>query len=73
MKIKHDNGMVTFLMRTGKDLVRSKMSITSAMFIVNRAANVVEEDGQIIVDNTYFFPMETTPAPTNKKPGRKVK
>ena len=73
MKIKHDNGMVTFLMRTGKDLVRSKMSITSAMFIVNEGTNVVEEDGQIIVDNTYFFPMETTPTPKNKKPGRNVK
>jgi hypothetical protein len=73
MKIKHDNGMVTFLMRTGKDLVRSKMSITSAMFIVNKGTNVVEGNGQIIVDNNYFFPMETTPAPKNKKSGRNVK
>ena len=61
MKIKHENGMVTFLMRTGKDLVRSKMTIGSAQGIVNKGKNVIEKDGQIIVDDTYFFPVAVTP------------
>ena len=61
MKIKHEGGMVTFLMRTGKDLVRSKMTIGSAQGIVNKSENVIEKDGQIIVDDTYFFPVAVTP------------
>jgi hypothetical protein len=56
MKIKHENGIVTFLMRTGKDFVRSTMTIASAMGIINHGGNVVEENNQIIVDDTYFFP-----------------
>lgn len=61
MKIKHENGMVTFLMRTGKDLVRSTMTIGSAQGIVNKGKSVTEKDGQIIVDDTYFFPMVVKP------------
>lgn len=57
MKIKHENGMVTFIMKTGKSLVRSQMTIGSAMGLVNHGNNVVEKDGQIIVDDTYFFPV----------------
>ena len=60
MKIKHENGMVTFTMRAGKSFVRHKMSITSANYIINQSENVIEKDGQIIVDNTYFFPMHIT-------------
>lgn len=60
MKIKHENGIVTFLMRTGKDLVRNTMTIGSAMGIVKRGKSVTEKDGQIIVDDTYFFPMVVT-------------
>jgi hypothetical protein len=56
MKIKHDNGMVTFLMRTGKTFVRHKMPVISAQYIINRGKDVIEKDGQIIVDDTYFFP-----------------
>jgi hypothetical protein len=56
MRVKHENGMVTFLMRTGKDFVRSTMTIASAMGIINHGKNVVEENNQIIVDDTYFFP-----------------
>ena len=55
MKIKHENGIVTFLMRAGKDMVRSTMTIGAATGIMNHGQNVVEEDGQIIVDDTYFF------------------
>ena len=57
MKIKHKNGVVTFVMRTGKSLVRSQMTLASAMSIVNHGKEVVEKDGQIAVDDTYFFPV----------------
>ena len=65
MKIKHENGIVTFLMRTGKDLVRSTMTIGSAQGIVNKGETVTEKDGQIIVNDTYFFP--AVAAPKRKK------
>ena len=61
MKIKHENGIVTFKMRTGKDFVRSTMTIGSAQGIVNKGKSVVEEDGQIIVDDKYFFPAIIVP------------
>ena len=58
-KIKHDNGIVTFKMRTGKDLVRSQMGIAYANSIKAKAKDIKEENGEIIVDDTYFFPVET--------------
>lgn len=60
MEIKHENGMVTFLMRTGKDLVRSQMTIGSANAKIVRAKTLEEKDGQLIVDDTYFFPIVAT-------------
>ena len=66
MKIKHENGMVTFLMRTGKDLVKSQMTIGSAKGFVNKGKEVIEQGGQIIVDDTYFFPAEI-PSKSRKK------
>ena len=67
MKIKHDNGEVTFLMRAGKDFVRGIMSIGYAQSLVSIAKSVVEEDGQIIVDDRYFFPTEPTEKRTPKR------
>lgn len=61
MKIKHENGIVTYLMRTGKDFVRSTMTIGSAQGIVNKGKTVTEQDEQIIVDDKYFFPAMPTP------------
>lgn len=61
MKIKHENGMVTFIMRAGKDLVRSRMTIGSAQGVVNKGKTVVERDNHIIVDDTYFFPVAAKP------------
>ena len=69
MKIKHENGMVTFLMRTGKDFVRSQMTIGSAIGIVNRGKSVTEKDGQIIVDDTHFFPAVSTPESEKQSEG----
>lgn len=62
-KIISDNNVVTFKMKTGKDLVRSQMGVAYAQSIVARAKEVVEKNGEIIVDGTYYFPVE----PTKKK------
>lgn len=67
MKIKHENGMVTFVMRAGKDLVRSRMTIGSAQGVVNKGENVIEKDNQIIVDDTYFFPTVAKPRKKQKE------
>lgn len=62
MKIKHENGKVTFLMMTGKDYVRSTIDIGSAQDIVNKGKSVIEKDGKIIVvDDKYIFPAVVTP------------
>lgn len=67
MKIKHENGMVTFLMRTGKDFVRGQMSIGYAQNKINLAKEIVEEDNQIIVDDKYFFPVAVEPKSRKKQ------
>ena len=66
MKIKSENGMVTFVMRTGKDKVRSKMSIGEANRIINTGKDVVETATEVIVDDTYFFPAELEKKPRKK-------
>jgi uncharacterized Zn finger protein len=67
-KIISNNNVVTFKMRTGKDLVRSQMGIAYAQSIIARAKEVIEKDDEIIVDDTYFFPIE----PTKKKKAEEV-
>ena len=67
MKIKAENGMVTFIMRAGKDKVRSKMTLGEANRIVSSGKNVVETEIDIIVDDTYFFPAEPEKKPRKKK------
>lgn len=58
MKIKAENGMVTFIMKAGKDKVRSSMSLAEANRIVSSAEDVVETATEVIVNDTYFFPIE---------------
>lgn len=62
-KIKHENGKVTFVMRTGKTFVRNKMSISFANAIVKRSKDVEVTDKrgfgeEICVEDKYFFPIE---------------
>lgn len=58
MNIKSENGMVTFIMKAGKDKVRSSMSLAEANRIVSSAEDVVETATEVIVNDTYFFPIE---------------
>ena len=68
MKIKSEKGVVTFIMRTGKTFVKSKMQLATANRMIKCSKNVKETDKrgygmEICVDDTYFFPMEV---PTEK-------
>lgn len=63
MNIKHEKGIVTYVMRTGGTFVRSKMSLAHANVTVKTGNNIEETDKrgygvEICVDDTYFFPVE---------------
>ena len=59
--IKHEKGIVTYVMRTGKTFVRSNMALAYAKRIIKTAKSVEETDKrgygmEICVDDKYFFP-----------------
>lgn len=67
-KLKNTNGRVTFLLRTGKDLVRNTMSLASAQHIIDTGA-VTKSDVKgypISVDDKWFFEGEVTEKQTRK-------
>ena len=62
MDIKHENGMVDFVMRTGKVFVKGTTSLAHAQSVVKNGENVeiTNKRGsgkEICVDDKYFFPM----------------
>lgn len=67
MKIKSENGMVTFVMRAGKDKVRSQMTLGEANRIISTGKDVVETETDVIVDDKYFFPVEVEKKSRKKK------
>lgn len=67
MKLITENGMVTFVMRAGKDKVKSKMSIAEAYRIMKSGKEVVETETEVIVDDKYFFPVELEKKSRKKK------
>ena len=67
MKIKSENGMVTFIMRAGNDMVRSKMSLGEANRIVSTGTKVEKTEISVIVDDKYFFPVEVEKKSRKKK------
>lgn len=67
MKIANENGIVTFIMKAGKDLVKSTMSLSEADKIIKKGkiTESTEIDGyNLSVDDKYFFAVEKDP---NKK------
>ena len=56
MEIKHENNVVTFRMRAGKDMVRNTMPLGTARSIIAKAKETKEIDGGVWVDNKYLFP-----------------
>ena len=63
-KLINKNNVVTFKMKTGKDLVRSQMGLHYANTIVAKSKNIVKLDDEILVDDMYYFPVEN---PKKKK------
>ena len=60
-KVKSENGMVDFAMRTGKVFVKSKMPLSLANYHITTGTDVKIDDArgygqEICVDDTYFFP-----------------
>ena len=67
MKIANENGVVTFIMKTGKDFVKSTMGLNEAKKIIKKgkATESTEIEGyNLSVDDKYFFAAEKEP---NKK------
>ena len=66
MKIKHTKNRVTYAMRVDKDrFVKTETSLAFANAILNRGKEKELSDKrgygmEIVVDDTYFFPADTT-------------
>lgn len=59
---KNTNGKVTFLLRTGKDLVKNQMAIASAQHIINHG-KLMKSDVSgypINIDNKWYFEGEVS-------------
>lgn len=62
MKIKHEKGIVRYVMRAGATFVRSTMPLAYANRMVKHSKNVEETNKrgfgvEICVDDKYFFPV----------------
>lgn len=68
-KLKNVNGKVTFLLRTGKDMVRNQMAVASAQHVVDHG-KVKKSDVKgypINVDDKWYFEGEiVTPQKTEE-------
>lgn len=56
-KLKNANGKVTFLLRTGKDLVKNQMAVASAQHIIDNGKMLKSdvEGYSINIDNKWYF------------------
>ncbi len=56
-KLKNTNGKVTFLLRTGKDLVKNQMAIASAQHIIDNGKMLKSNVAgyPINIDNKWYF------------------
>ena len=79
MKLKSENGMVEFIMKTGKDFVKSKTSESAATIIIAMGKTEMTDTHKsfpLCVDDKYYFPVlpEESETPTKKpttRPKRK--
>lgn len=61
-RLKNTSGKVTFLLRTGKDLVKNQMAIASAQHIINHG-KLMKSDVSgypINIDNKWYFEGEVS-------------
>ena len=78
-KLNNKDGKVTFLLRTGKDMVKNQMAIASAQHIIDtgKVTKSDRKDYPICVDDKWYFEgeeMNTAPAATStgKVKGKKA-
>lgn len=72
-KLKSVNGKVTFLLRTGKDLVRNQMAVASAQHIIDNG-ELMKSDVEgypININNEWYFEGEIIKRTASKKAERK--
>ena len=68
-KLKSVNGKVTFLLRTGKDFVKSQMAIASAQHIIDNG-ELIKSDVEgypIDINNEWYFEGEVFKRTAPKK------
>ena len=63
-KLKNVNGKVTFLLRTGKDMVQNQMSVASAQHIIDNG-KIMKSD--VNIDNKWYFEGEVFKRTAPKK------
>lgn len=68
-KLKSVNGKVTFLLRTGKDLVKNQMAVASAQHIIDHGKMKKSdvEGYPININNEWYFEGEVFKRTTSKK------
>lgn len=70
MKVVNKKGVVTFVMKAGKDLVENTMTLTEAKRIIKKGttSESTEIEGyNLSVDDKYFFAVEKENTPKKKK------
>ena len=70
-KLKNVNGKVTFLLRTGKDMVRNQMAIASAQHIIDtgKITKSDNKDYPICIDEKWYFEGELMKKAAPRKEG----
>lgn len=70
-KLNNKDGKVTFLLRTGKDMVKNQMALASAQHIIDtgKITKSDREDYPICVDDKWFFEGELLKKATPRKEG----
>lgn len=73
-KLKNTNGKVTFLLRTGKDLVKNQMAIVSAQHIIDNGKLLKSDiDGYPInIGNRWYFEGELSKRTVSNKSDAKA-
>ena len=64
MKLKSEDGKVTYQMRAGKDMVSAKMDVKIAEKMIQN--NPHEIDGEVVVMGAFIFPIEKEPKKSKK-------
>jgi len=70
MKLVSDNGMVSYLYRAGRDMVKGSMPLEAAeKFIASHKSEITTDHKgyPLCVDGLWFFPEAPQPKRTSKK------